>query len=60
MKFNLKQKILIAIFSFLVALLIIGIARESIARKPTEVDFYKKYCGKSNDKICEQIGRNLW
>jgi hypothetical protein len=56
----MKQKIKTIIFTILAMLVIIGIARESIARKPTEVDFYKKYCGKSNDKICEQIGRNLW
>jgi hypothetical protein len=56
----MAQKIKTIIFTILAMLVIIGIARESIARKPTEVDFYKKYCGKSSDNICEQIGRNLW
>ena len=56
----MTQKIKTVIFIILAMLVIIGITRESIARKPTEVDFYKKYCGKSNDNICEQIGRNLW
>jgi len=54
------HKIKTVIFIILAMLVIIGIARESIARKPTEVDFYKKYCGKSSDNICEQIGRQLW
>ena len=54
------QKIKTVIFIILAMLVIIGIARESIARKPTEVDFYKKYCGKSSDNICEQMGKNLW
>ncbi len=54
------QKIKTIIFIILAMLVIICIARESIARKPTEIDFYKKYCGKSSDNICEQIGRNLW
>jgi hypothetical protein len=56
----MTQKIKTIIFIILAMLVIIGIARESIARKPTEVDFYKKYCGKSSDNICEQIGKNLW
>jgi hypothetical protein len=56
----MTQKIKTVIFLILAMSVIIGIARESIARKPTEIDFYKKYCGKSSDNICEQIGRNLW
>lgn len=56
----MAQKIKTIISIILAMLVIIGIARESIARKPTEIDFYKKYCGKSSDNICEQIGRNLW
>jgi hypothetical protein len=56
----MMQKIKTVIFIILAMLVIIGIARESIARKPTEIDFYKKYCGKSSDNICEQIGRQLW
>jgi len=56
----MAQKIKTVIFIILGMLVIIGIARESIARKPTEIDFYKKYCGKSSDNICEVIGRNLW
>jgi len=56
----MTHKIKTVIFIILAMLVIIGIARESIARKPTEVDFYKKYCGKSSDNICEQIGRQLW
>jgi hypothetical protein len=51
----MKEKIKLGIFLILTISVIIGIVRESIARKPTEHDFYKKYCSGSNDILCEKF-----
>lgn len=51
----MKNKFTISVLLFLSILLSVGIVRESIARKPTEIDFYKKYCSKSNDIMCENF-----
>ena len=51
----MKEKIKIAIILFISIIIIIGITRELIARKPAEIDFYKKYCSKSNDVMCQQF-----
>lgn len=60
MYLNLKQKIFIGIFLFLIALLIYGIAKESMSYRPDEIDLYKKYCAKNGDVLCEKFGREMW
>jgi hypothetical protein len=56
----MQEKIKLTIFIFLAMLVIICITREAMSKRANEQHFYKKFCSKNFDVMCEKMEKELW